>query len=202
MIIDRFTKLGESKRKKAAVLAVVAVGCVCYYVIVRGSVVKLKTATAKYNDFQTACAEFEDLQADLASLQEQLKDAEKQLQEHRLQSFSGEQALLFFENINAMALAHNLKPVSRVISKPRDVFLSDKTADSQQQFVKTQSASVTVSGGYFDIIDFMDDLVLTGEQRKVYITNMNITLARGENFYPKASFDVILLIDSSESEEK
>ena len=202
MIIDRFAKLDDTKRKKAAALAVVVVGCICYYVIVRGFVVKLRTAEAKYNDFQTACADIENLQADLVNVQEQLGNAEKQLQERRQQSFSSEQALRFFENINAMALAYNLKPVSRVISKPRSTFSRDKTTTTQQEFLKTQSAAVIVSGDYYDIIDFVNDLMFTDGLRKVYITNMQITLARGEEFYPKASFDVVLLIDSSESKEK
>jgi Tfp pilus assembly protein PilO len=201
MIIDRFARLDESKRVRAAVLAVVVMSCICYYVIIRGSVVKLQTATAKYNDFRAAYAGTKNQQTDFVNLQEQLKNTKKQIRECRQRCFNSEQALQFFESINAMALAHNLRPISRVISKPESPFYDDK-ARPQQQFLKTQSAGIIVSGDYFDIIDFMNDLVSTEQQQKVYITNMHITLAQGEKFYPKASFNAVLLIDSSESEEK
>jgi len=102
----------------------------------------------------------------------------------------------FFENINAMALVYNLKPISRVISEPKNL-VDDKVGDEkikpQQQFIKTQSAKVTVSGNYFDIVDFLNEL--TDRPQKVCITDLHIALDAGEKFNPKASFKIILIVD-------
>jgi len=203
MIIEELTKLDEPKRKAAAILTVVVVACICYFAITRDSVTKLKAANASYAGVQAAYAETENQQTDLLNLQKQLGEKEKQLQEYQQQYFGSKQALQFFENINAMALAYNLKPISRIISEPEE--LSDNKADDEkskpkQQFLKTQSVKITVSGNYFDIVDFVNEL--TDRPQKVCITNLQIALPAGEKFNPKASFKVILIIDSSKDVKK
>ena len=117
----------------------------------------------------------------------------------------------FFENINTLALAYNLKPISRVISEPKNI-VDDKIDDEvdnevddantlpKQQFLKTQSAKIVVSGNYFDIVDFVNEF--TNCPQKICITNLHIALAASEKFDPKASFEIIFIKDQSEDMEK
>jgi Tfp pilus assembly protein PilO len=199
MIIERLTKLGEPKRKTAAILALLVAVCVCYFAITRGSVVKLQAAKADYAGIEAAYTATENQQVELSNLQKQFEEKEKKLQEYQQQCFSGTQAVQFFENINAMALAYNLKPICRIISEPKEL-VADKEAKPQQQFLKTQSTKVSVSGSYFDIVDFVSKL--TDRPQKVSITNLHIALPEGEKFNPKASFKIILVIDSSKDTKK
>ena len=199
MIIERLAKLDEPKRKTAAILALLFVACGCYFAITRGSVVKLQTAKANYANVQVAYAETENQQAELSNLQKHLEKKEEQLKEAQQQCFSSTQAVQFFENINALALAYNLKPVSRMIFEPKELVIN-KEAKSQQQFLKTQSAKIAVCGNYFDIVDFLNEL--TGRSQKVCITELHIALEAGEKFSPKASFKIILVIDSSKDSKK
>ncbi len=196
MIIEKLTKLDEPKRKAAAVLTVLVIACICYFAIIRDSVTKLKAANTNYVDVQAAYASTESQQTELPDLQKQLGEKEKQFQECQRQYFSSSQAVQFFENINTMALTYNLKPISRIISEPKNLVedkANRKEAEPKQQFLKTQSAEITVTGNYFDIVNFVDQL--TGRQQKVLITNLQITLPRGEKFNPKASFKITLVID-------
>jgi Tfp pilus assembly protein PilO len=199
MIIERLTKLDEPKRKTAAILALLVAACVCYFAIARGSVVKLQAAKANYAGIEAAYAATENQQAELSNLQKQFEEKEKKLQEYQQRCFSGAGAVQFFENINAMALAHNLKPISRIISEPREL-VADKEAKPQQQFLKTLSAKVSVSGSYFDMVDFVSEL--TNRPQKVSITNLHIALPEGEKFNPNASFKIMLAIDSSKDTKK
>lgn len=203
MIIEEFTKLDEPKRKAAAVLTVLVVVCICYFAITRDSVTKLKAANAKNAGIQATHANTEHQQAEFSNLQKQVENKTSELQEYQQQCFSGSQAVQFLENINTLASAYNLKPISRIISKPKK--LSDNKADEekprpQQQFLKTQSAKIVVSGNYFDIVDFVNEF--TNCPQKICITNLHIALAAGERFDPKASFEIIFIIDQSEDMEK
>lgn len=203
MIIEELIKLDESKRKTAAVLTVLVVACFCYFTITRDSVTKLKAANASYAGVQTAYASTGNQQTDFLNLQKQLGEKEKQFQEYQQQCFSSSQTVQFFENINAMALTYNLKPISRVISEPKNLGadeVNDKITKPKQQFLKTQSAKITVAGNYFDIVDFVNQL--TGRPQKVCMTNLHITLPAGEKFNPKASFKITLVIDLSRDIEK
>jgi Tfp pilus assembly protein PilO len=192
MIIEKLIKLNEPQRKTAAILALLIVACVCYFAIARGSTVKLKAAEANYAGIEAAYIAAKNQQAELSNLQKQFEEKEKQLKETQQQYFSSAQAVQFFENINAMALAYNLKPISRIISEPKEL-VADKEAKPQQQFLKTQSAKVSVSGRYFDIVDIVSEL--TDRPQKVCITDLRILLDAGEKFNPKASFKIILIID-------
>jgi Tfp pilus assembly protein PilO len=199
MIIERLTKLDDPKRKTAAILALLVVACVCYFAITRGSVVKLQAAKANYDGIEAAYTATENQQAELTNLQKQFEEKEKKLQEYQQHCFNSTQAVQFFENINAMALACNLKPISRIISEPKEL-VADKEAKPQQQFLKTQSAKVNISGSYFDIVDFVSEL--TSRPQKVSITNLHITLPTSEKFNPNASFKIMLAIDSSKDTKK
>ena len=199
MIAERLTKLDEPKRKAATILALLVVACVCYFAIARGSVVKLQAAKANYAGIEAAYTATENQQAKLSNLQKQFEEKEKQLQEVQQQYFSSTKAVQFFENINTMALAYNLKPISRIISEPKEL-VADKEAKPQQQFLKTQSAKAAVYGNYFDIVDFINEL--TDRPQKVRITNLHITLPAGEEVNPKASFEIILIIDPFKDVEK
>jgi Tfp pilus assembly protein PilO len=199
MIIEELTKLDKPKRILAAILTVLVAGCVCYFAITRGSVVKLQAAKANYAGIETAYTATENQQAELSNLQSQFEEKEKRLKEAQQQCFSIAQAVQFFENINAMALAYNLKPISRIISEPKELVIN-KEAKSQQQFLKTQSAKIAVCGNYFDIVDFLNEL--TSRPQQVCITEVHIALDAGEKFNPKASFKIILIIDQSKDVEK
>lgn len=203
MIIERLTKLDEPKRKVAAVLVVLVAACICYYAITRNSLTKLKAVKTSYAGVQAVYAGTENQQTDFLNLQKQIKEEEEHLQEYQQQYFSSAKAVRFFENINVMALAYNLKPISRMISEPKklsDNKTNDEKSEPQQQFLKTQSAKITVSGNYFDIVDFVKELA--GRPQKICITNLHITLPAGEKFNPKASFKIILVIDQSKDVKK
>jgi len=192
MIIEELTKLDKPKRILAAILTVFVAGCICYFAIARGSVVKLQAAKANYAGIEAAYTATENQQAELSNLQKQFEEKQKQLQEVQQQYFSSTKAVQFFENINTMALAYNLKPISRVISEPKELVV-DKEAKPQQQFLKTQSAKAAAYGNYFDIVDFINEL--TDRPQKVRITNLHITLPAGEEVNPKASFEISVLLD-------
>ena len=203
MIIEEFTKLDESKRKAATVLTVLVVVCICYFTITRDSVTKLKAARASYTDIQTAHASTENQQIEFSNLQKQIEDKTSELQEYQRQCFSSSQAVQFLENINTLALAYNLKPISRIISEPKKIVddkVDNENALPKQQFLKTQSAKIVVSGNYFDIVDFVNEF--TNCPQKICITNLRIALAAGEKFDPKASFEIIFIKDQSEDMEK
>lgn len=196
MIIEVLTKLDDLKRKATAFLTVLVVVCICYFAITRDSVAKLKAANASYAGVQTAYANTDNQKAELVDLQKQLIEKEKHLHEYQEMYFSSKRAEFFFENINTMALAYNLRPISRAISEAKNLIddkVEDENTPPKEQFLKTQSANIVVSGGYFDIVDFMNQLI--GCPQKVYITNLRINLPAGEKFKPKASFKISLLID-------
>ncbi len=203
MIIEKLTKLDDPKRKIAAVVTVLVVACICYFAITRGSITKLKAANASYADVQTEYESSENQQADFRNMQKLLGVNEKRVQEYQQQCFSSSGAAQFFENINAMASANNLKPISRVILEPKNLAadkVDDENAKPKPKFLKTQSVKITVAGKYFDIVAFGNQL--TGRPQKVCITDLRITLPGGEGSKPKASFEITLVIDLSKDTEK
>lgn len=207
LIMEGLTKFGDPKRKIAAVVTVLVVACICYFAITRGSVTKLKAANASYAGVQTEYESTENQQADFLNLQKLLGINEKRFQECQQQCFSSSGAAQFFENINAMASANNLKPISRVILEPKNLVadkvdgeVDDENAKPKPQFLKTQSVKITVAGKYFDIVAFGNQL--TGRPQKVCITDLRITLPGGEGSKPKASFEITLVIDLSKDMEK
>ncbi len=203
MITEKLTKLDDSKRKTIAVLVLLAVAGTCYFTITRGSIVKLQAAKANYTGLHAVYTETEYQQSNFSNLQNKLEEKQKQLEKHQQLSFSNEQASQLFENINSMASAHKLRPISKTVSEP--IELSDKKTipeqpETEHQFLKTQSATIAVCGDYFNMVDFVNELA--NRTQKIYMTNFHIDIARGENFYPKASFEITLLIDSSKGYEK
>ena len=207
LIIEKLTKLGDPKRKIAAVVTVLVVACICYFAITKGSITKLKAANASYADVQTEYESSENQQADFRNVQKLLGVNEKRVQEYQRQCFSSSGAAQFFENINAMASANNLKPISRVILEPKNLAadkvageVDDENAKPKPKFLKTQSVKITVAGKYFDIVAFGNQL--TGRPQKVCITDLRITLPGGAGSKPKASFEITLVIDLSKDMEK
>jgi len=202
MIIEELTKLDDSKRKTAAVLVVLVVAFICYFAINKNNLVKLREAKANYADVQAVFANAEYQETEFSNLQKQLKEKQKKLQEYQLRSFSSNQAVQFFKGISPIALVYDLKPISNTITESYK--LSGNKADlemseMQQQFLKIQSAKVTVSGNYFDIVDFVNELVDCPQI--VCITNLRIALPAGERLNPNASFKVTILIDLSIGQE-
>jgi len=202
MIIDKLAQLDKAQRIKVTVFAVIAIGWLSYYVVTRGPAMKLNQAEAKYTDIQNEYAQMENQLIGLSNFEERLAELQNQFDKQKQKWFSRPQALQFFENINAMALAHNLRPISRIISEPKDFFENEKEENGpQNHLLRTQSARVTVTGNYFDIVDFVADLTLPQRQQKVIIENVHIALAPGENYYPRASFNVVLLVHLSREDE-
>ena len=199
MIIEELVKFDKPKRISVAVLTVLTTACVCYWAITRHSVAELQAARAEYASLQAGYADIKNQQEALSNLQKQFENGKKQLKQQQQRCFSSEQAVEFFENINATALAYNLKPILRIISEPKKL-VTDEGSEPEQQFLETRSAKIIVAGNYFDIVDFVKEL--TNRRQKVFITNPHIALPAGEKFNPKASFSVALLIDSSERKEK
>ena len=202
MIIEKLTRLDGPKRTVASVVAVLVVAGICYLAIARRSLVTLQAAEVKRTSIQALCDGIEDQRAELLNLQEQIKNSREQIEEYQEQYFTSEQAAQFFENINSMALAYNLKPISRMISEPSKLIankVGDEETKPQEQFLKKQSAKVAVSGNYFDIVDFVKELVDRPQQ--VCITNLHVALPVGESSNPKAAFEVTLFIDSSKEDK-
>ncbi len=199
MIIEKLTELDDSKRILAAIFTVLIVGCICYYTIPGEFVIKLRACKAKYSSIETEYSRAQRYGTDSIKLQKKLEQTERQINEQRQTIFSNKQAFSFFENIDAFALAHNLRLISREISKPESLIV-DEDAEQQQQFLKKQSANITVAGNYFDIVEFVNEL--TDRLQKVYITNFSIVLPEGAKFNPDASFDIALLTYLSEDVEK
>jgi Tfp pilus assembly protein PilO len=198
MIIDKLTKLDDNRRKTIAVLVLLAVAGAFYFTITRGSIVKLKAVKANYVDLQTVYTDTEYQQSNLSNLQKELEEKQKQLEENQQRSFSPEQASQLFENINSMALSHKLRPISKTVSEPIEISDTKTTSEqpeAEQKLLKTQSATIAVCGDYFSMVDFVNELA--GLKQKIYMTNFHMDLARGEKFYPKATFQITLLIDSS-----
>lgn len=196
MISDKLAKFDESQRISVAALIVLAAASVCYFTIIKNSVVKLQDARADYASMRNIYAETEHQRTELLNLQKQLEDTKKQLQERQKQHFSSTEASRFFESINPLALAHNLRPISHLISEPKNLNeykTGDKKVYTQQETLKIQSVKITVSGNFLDIVDFMNELA--GYRQKVRLTNLRITLPADEGFNPKASFEIILIID-------
>ena len=202
MIVEELSKLDDSKRKVAAVLTVLAVAGLSYLIITRGSVVKLKTARTNYAELQAIYERTENQIANFSNLQKQLEEKQKQLQEYEQWYFSEAEAMRFFEYINSMVISHNLRPISRTISDPTALGESKtKTEDSETErpVLKKQSANVAVTGNYFNIVHFLNELV--DRPQKICLTNFRINLARGEKYHPRASFKITLLIDSSKGQK-
>jgi Tfp pilus assembly protein PilO len=198
MIIERLSKLEKRTRIVMAVLAVFAIACACYCAITRSTLVKLLQDSQKRSQLASiyASTENQQLHLRLQNLKKQLEDKEEHLEKQNQTTFSTESALQFFENINATALAYNLKPVSKTISEPKKITVNkEKEDDSQQQFLWTQSAKIAVAGNFFDIVDFLK--TFTDRPQKVCITNLKTALPTGEKFLPQASFNVVLLLDTS-----
>lgn len=199
MIIEKLTELEDSKRILAAIFTVLVISIICYYTIPGEFVIKLRACKAKYSSIETEYSRAQRYGTDFIRLQKQLEQTERQLNEQRQTFFSNKQAFSFFENIETFALAHNLRLISREISKPESL-IAGEDAEQQQQFLKKQSANITVAGNYFDIVEFINEL--TDRLQKVYITNFNIILPAGAKFNPNASFDIALLTYLSEDVEK
>ncbi len=197
-MLEILAKLDERKRISAAVLTALMLVCICYFSITRRCIAKLETAKAKHQGLLTAYSGTESQLADYSKLQKLLEDGQKQLAEQKQKCFGKQQAFQFIENINAMSQTYNLKPVSRVVSKPRKVVQEE--TETEQQFLEILSADITVAGHYFDIVDFVKDL--TDRSEKVCIKNMSITLPSSEDFTPRATFRVALLIDPTVEVEK
>ncbi len=199
MILEKLEKLNGPKRISAAVLIVLVTVFICYYLITRGSVMKLREARAKHARIYSAYAGTENQRTDFLNLQRQLEEGKRQIKEQREECFSREQASQFFENITTLALTYNLQPISRITSESKKPVLDEKT-EPEQQFLETQWAKVTFAGNYFDIVDFVSEL--TDRPQKVCITDLHVFLPPGETLNPTASFKVMLLIDSSRRKEK
>ena len=199
MIIEKLTELDDSKRILTDIFTVVVISITCYYTISGEFVIKLRACEAKYTSIETAYTRAQRYGTDFIRLQKQLEQIERQISEQKQTFFSNKQAFSFFENIDAFALAHNLRLISREISKPESLII-DEDAEQQQQFLKKQSANITVAGNYFDIVEFINEL--TDRLQKVYITNFSIVLPEGAKFNPDASFDIALLTYLSEDIEK
>lgn len=194
MIAKLLVKLDEPKRRAVAVLVILAMICVCYYAIARNPWLKLRQSGAKLRNVQTTYASTMKELAGLSNLKKRLAEVEQQLNRERQQCFTVEQASGFFESINTIAIKHDLAPKSRVISKPR--YVAGQDAQARQQSFATQSTKISVVGNYFDIVGFIDEL--TGRPQKVYIADLNISRTSRQGSRPKATFNVVVMTDSSE----
>ncbi|MHC5060352.1 MAG: hypothetical protein ACYTFK_04615 [Planctomycetota bacterium] len=203
MITDKLAKLDKSQRIKVTAFAVIAIGWFSYSVITRSSAIKLDQAEAKHTDVQYEYANMENQLIGLSTFSKRIVELQNQLDEQKQKWFTRQQALNFFENVNAMALTRNLRPISRLISEPKTIFndKENEEAESQDLLLRTQSAKIAVTGNYFDIVDFVGDLTLAERQQKVIIENIHIALAPGDNYYPRATFNVVLLVDLSQEDE-
>lgn len=199
MITEILVKLDKTKRRRVIILAVLVIGCVCYFAITRGSLAKLQQAKAKQIGLQFTHAGTQKQIINLTTLQKTLNRIKQQLDEQRQECFDGKQASKFFENINSMAISHSLKPISLMNFESAKLG-RDKNAGMKQKFLAIQSASISVDGGYFDIINFLEEL--TNRPQKVSIKNLNISLVNKKASKPRATFNIVVLVNSSENNKK
>lgn len=197
-MLEILAKLDERKRISAAVLATVVLVCICYFSITKRCIAKLDIAKAKHQGLLTEYSGTESELADYSKLQKLLEDGQKQLAEQKQKCFGKQQAFQFIENMNAMSQTYNLKPVSRVVFKPKKIVQEE--SETEQQFLEILSAEITVAGHFFDIVDFVKDL--TNRSEEVFVKNMSITLSPREEFIPRATFKVALLTDLTMEVEK
>jgi Tfp pilus assembly protein PilO len=198
-MLEILAKLDEQKRTSVAVVAILMLVCICYFSITKRCIARLDTAKAKHQGLLTEYTGTESEIADYSKLQKLVEDGQKQLAKQKLKCFGKQQAFQFIENINAMSQTYNLKPISKVVSKPKKIVQED--SDDEQQSLEILSAEITVTGDFFDIVDFTKDL--TDRSEKVCIKNMSITLSPKEEFTPRVTFQVALLLtDSTVEAEK
>jgi Tfp pilus assembly protein PilO len=100
-----------------------------------------------------------------------------------------------------MAIAHDLKPISRIIAEPTDLAAARNNDEGPaRQPLRMQSAIITLCGNYLDIVDFVNEFA-TRPQR-LSLTDLKITLPPGERLNPKVSFRITLFIDSYQEGEQ
>ncbi|MCK4752807.1 MAG: type 4a pilus biogenesis protein PilO [Planctomycetes bacterium] len=199
MIVEKLIKLTEQQRIAVAILTVILVAALCYFLIGRNAVMGLEKAETEYTDMHSEYADTINQLTGLEQLQKQFGTTKEQIEECQQHYCTTDQALQFFENINTMAVTYNLKPVSRIISEPEQLAADEKN-ESKQRFLQAQSATVEVIGNYFDIVDFVT--AITDRSQKVFISNLRIALLPGEKSNPKASFKVSLLVNTLEEKEQ
>ena len=199
MITEILAKLDDSKRTSIVVLMILVMACACYLGITRTSLVKLNNAETQQLGLQAAYANTQQRLTAMPELQKNFDRIKQQLDNQKSKCFTCEQASNFFENINTIAMSHDLKPISRVISEPKYA-PADKNNLTQPQFLATQSTKISVDGSYFDIVKFIEELI--DRPQKVYITDLRITLMPGQSTKPRASFNIIVLTDTSQNAEE
>ncbi len=200
-LIDKLTKLDKSTRTTSATLIVLAVVYICYYAIAGPFLARLKAAKAECVDTRKEYIEQESLITDLDRLQMRLAQAREEFNQLKSKCFTSQQAERFLENITIMAQSYNVTTVSRGIAKPKSLILEDPEQEiveekpEQQEVVSFEihSAQVVVAGAFYDIVNFIK--VLEDRSEKVHITDIRISLPPGENFYPKAWFNIAVLAE-------
>lgn len=199
MITEILAKLDESKRTSVVVLMILVMACVCYLGITRTFMVKLNNAETQQLGLQAAYANTQQRLTATPGLQKNFDRIKQQLDSQKTKCFTAGQASDFFENINTMAMSHDLKPISRVISEP-EYTPADKNNQTSPQFLATQLTRISVDGAYFDIVEFIEELI--DRPQKVYITDLRIALMPGQSTKPRASFNIIVLTDTSQNAEE
>ncbi len=207
-LIAKLTKLDISTRTTGATLIVLTVMCVCYSAIMGPSLDRLKTAKAECADTRKEYIEQESLITDLDRLQMKLARAREEFNQLKSKCFTSQQAERFLENITVMAQTYDVTTISRRIAKPKALIIEDpeqqmvEEKPEQQEVVgfETHSAQVVVAGEFYDIVNFIK--VLEGRSEKVSITNIRISLPPGEEFYPKAWFNIAVLSELPMGDKK
>lgn len=199
MITDFLAKLDEHKRKRVIFLTMLGINCVCYLAITSSSLTDLQQAKINQIGLQQTFAATQKQIISLPTLHETLSRIEQQVDEQRQRYFDDKQASEFFEKINTMAIRHHLKPISLMGFESKNLTI-EKDVEIEQEYLAIQSAKISVDGSYFNIINFLEEI--TNRPQKVSIKDLSIALVAGQALNPRASFNIIVLVDSSENNEK
>jgi hypothetical protein len=165
-----------------------ATALLCYFLITHGSVSELYQASSAKKAMELKQQDLELVNAELEVLEKTLARTQSQAEHIKTLCCSEAQAALFFERLTTWASDFRLTPISRVVSSPQPIM-----PDPNGIPLIRQSADIVLQGYIQDMIAFLNRLM--ERPQKVCITNLRVGLPPGENFKPRASFRVVLVID-------
>ncbi|MFC1762520.1 hypothetical protein ACFL6U_10625 [Planctomycetota bacterium] len=189
-MIQKIAQLDKKQRWVFTGIVLVVAAAICYLLITHGSVSHLRRARSAEGAMELKQQGLVLVEAELRSTQKALEKIRGKMASQQEVCCTVDQADMFFEQITTWATEHRLTPISRVISSPSLI-----AEDPNTTTLVKQSADVVVQGPVQDLITFLGTLI--ERPQKVAITNLRVALPPGEDFVPRASFRVILVIDPS-----
>ena len=192
-LVHMLAQMDERTRRRVVLMAVAVAGLLGYRVFSDGPVRQLVAVQAQYAAAVQRQTEMGSMNLDLEQLHGDFDKARQTLQEVQRQCATPAQASTFFEQLNAIATAHGLQPVSTSLSQPRRLF--EDSALGLGERVVVQQAEVVVVGGFADLIQYLEELTHT--RGRVFLSSLRIESPSGADPTPRASFLVGIVVESS-----